>query len=66
MSTVTMIPAELLYELQDRLARAASGVLDPEEMRKACEHMDRAREELQRRIGTVEVAVELIRDARNR
>ena len=37
---------------------------DPEMVRKACEEMDAAREELRKRIGTIEVAVELVRDAR--
>lgn len=38
---------------------------DPEMVRKACERMDKMREELRARIGTVDVAVELIRDARD-
>ena len=38
---------------------------DPEMVRKACERMDRMREELRARIGTVDVAVDLIRDARD-
>ena len=34
-------------------------------MRKACEEMDRAREELRKRIGETNIAVELIREARD-
>jgi hypothetical protein len=34
-------------------------------MRKAAEEMDREREELSKRVGTVAVAVDLIREARD-
>lgn len=44
---------------------AARGIRDPEAIRKACEEMDRMREELRKRIGTVSVAVDFVRDARN-
>ena len=39
---------------------------DPELVRKACERMDEMREELRERIGTIDVAVELIREFRDR
>jgi hypothetical protein len=65
MSTAAVIPAELVHELQATLAEAASGIRDPEKMRKPSEEMDRLREELQQRIGTVEVAVDLIRAGRD-
>lgn len=64
MST-TSTPAEVVAELQASLALAASGVRDPGTMRKAREEMNRMREELRQKIGTVDVAVELVRDARN-
>jgi hypothetical protein len=57
MSTETM---NALKELEDALAREP----DPVTMRKACEEMDRLREETRRRVGTVEVAVDFVRDAR--
>lgn len=57
--------ADLVLELQRTLERASRGVRDPAEMRQAREEMNRMREELQGVIGTVEVAVDLIRDARN-
>jgi hypothetical protein len=38
---------------------------NPEAVRKACERMERMREELRARIGTVDLAVELIREARD-
>ena len=52
-------------ELQDAIDRLIRGERDPEAMRKAYERMDQMREELRARIGTVEMAVDLIRDARD-
>ncbi|HVC92436.1 MAG TPA: hypothetical protein VND64_02040 [Pirellulales bacterium] len=56
---------DLVHELQVTLARAAKGVRDSEEMRQARNEMNRMREELRQKIGTVEIAVDLVRDARN-
>ena len=39
---------------------------DPEETRKSCERMDYMREEIRKRVGTVEVAVDFIRELRDR
>ncbi len=47
------------------LEEAISQEPDRETMRKACEEMDRLREETRRRIGIVDVAVEFVRDARD-
>ena len=58
------IPPELMAELQERHERAARGVIDPEARRIARERMDRMREEFRRRHGEVNLAVELIREAR--
>ena len=52
-------------ELEQSLDRAAKGQRDPERMRKALEQMKQSREETRQKIGVVEVAVDLIRDARN-
>jgi hypothetical protein len=65
MSTETSRTAEGIKDLQDAVERLIKGIRDPEIIRKACDDMDRMREETRQRIGTVEVAVELIRDARN-
>jgi hypothetical protein len=68
MATVQKSPTiapETLTEMQQRAARSAGGVRDPEDARRACERMDRMREELRQRIGETEIAVELIREARN-
>jgi hypothetical protein len=59
------IPHALLAEMQERAERASRGIRDPEDARKACERMDRMREELRQRIGETDLAVELIREARN-
>lgn len=65
MTTDTFVPAELIHELHESLVSGRTDVRDPETLRKAREEMNRMREELRHRIGTVEVAVDLIRDARN-
>jgi hypothetical protein len=66
MNTVTEFNAtEPNKELKDAVVRAMSGVRDDEIGRRAREDMDRMREETRLRIGTVEVAVDLVRDARD-
>ncbi len=65
MSIDTAISAESMARMQEAADNAAKGIRDPEAMRKACEEMDQMREELRRRIGTVDVAVDFVRDARN-
>jgi hypothetical protein len=57
-------PSEVDAELQEAIRRAASGVRDPEEMRKACERMDRMREEVYKREGILDIAVPAIRELR--
>lgn len=59
------IAAELMAELQNRAERAARGLIDPETRRMARERMDRMREEFRQRHGEVNLAVELIREARD-
>lgn len=65
MSTETTVSPELMQRLQERMERVAKGIRDPEEMREGAKNMDRMREELRQRIGIVNIAVELIRDARS-
>ena len=60
-----VIPPELMAELQERAEQAARGIVDPEARRMARERMDRMREEFRRRHGEVNLAVELIREARD-
>jgi hypothetical protein len=59
------IPPELVAELQERAERAARGLIDLETRRIARERMDRMREEFRRKHGEVNLAVTLIREARD-
>lgn len=52
-------------QLQDAVDDLIKGIRDPEVMRKAAEEMDRDREEIRQRIGETNIAVELIREARD-
>ncbi len=63
-SSIAISP-EALAQLQAAAEHAASGRRDPEAVRAACERMDRMREELRRTRGEIEIAVDLIRDARD-
>jgi hypothetical protein len=57
--------AEGLKDLTEAVNVLTTGVRDPAVEKQACEDMDRMREETRKRVGTVEVAVDLIREARN-
>jgi len=65
MSIDTSITAEAMVEMQLAADRAANGVRDPEAMRRAVERMDRNREALRKKVGELNVAVDLIRSARD-
>ena len=65
MSNATIFSPELIAQMQEAADRAAKGVRDPTAMDRAFKEMDRIREELRQRIGTVNVAVDLVREARN-
>jgi hypothetical protein len=58
------IPPEIMAELQEAATRAASGVRDPEAMRRACERMDRIREENKKKFGEADIGVQIIRQLR--
>lgn len=64
MSIHNPINSKKSHDLNEAL-RGIGGRRDPEETRKVIEAMNRSREETRQRIGTVDVAVDLIRDARN-
>jgi hypothetical protein len=51
-------------ELDEAIRRAISGEREPEILRRACERMDGMREENRKRFGVQEIAVNLIREAR--
>ena len=52
-------------ELQEAIDRLTKGVRDPEAARLSRERMDREREEMRQRIGTVDVVVPFLRDLRD-
>jgi hypothetical protein len=59
------IPPEVMAELQAAVDKAAKGIRDPEAMRKACERMDRTREDIRKRCGVMDFAVPTIRALRD-
>lgn len=65
MSTDTIIPAEVLYDLQRAADLAAKGVHDMDVMRQACEHMDRVREEIFEKQGILDIGLPAIREVRD-
>lgn len=60
------IPADIKAQLQLTLAALATSVRDREKMRAACQRMDEMREANRRLFGEQNIAVELIREARER
>jgi hypothetical protein len=59
------ISPEIMAELQRAADDAAKGIRDPEKMRKACQRMDKTREQIRQRIGIVDFAVPTIRALRD-
>lgn len=59
----SLIPAELFAELEEAL-RNPYAPPNPEDMAKACKQMNRMREETKKKTGELNVAVDLVRDAR--
>jgi hypothetical protein len=60
------IPADIRAQLEQTLADLAAGKRDPEKMAAACRQMDEMREANRRLFGEQNIAVELIREARDR
>ncbi|MCI0376224.1 MAG: hypothetical protein L0215_01325 [Gemmataceae bacterium] len=58
------ISEKLLAELQDALSDPRRPP-DPASMAKACREMARMRKQLRKKLGDLDVAVDLIREARN-
>jgi hypothetical protein len=64
MATAEKPPAtDLDVEYQAAVERVAKRVRDPLEMERAAREMDEGREEIRSRLGELEIAVDLIRDA---
>lgn len=59
------IPSEIMAELEEAARLALSGVRDPEAMRRACERMDRMREEVRKEHGVLDIGVPAIRKLRD-
>jgi hypothetical protein len=59
------IPPQVMADLQAAADRVAKGVRDPEIMGKACERMDRLREEIRRQHGILDIGVPAIRALRD-
>jgi len=60
------IPDETMAIMQALAEKAAAGVRDAEEMRRACERMDARREQIFRRQGVLDIGVPAIRELRDR
>lgn len=60
-----MIPPDLKFDLEHALEQLSTGVRDPAAAKKACDRMDRLREENRGLFGEQSIAVQLIREARN-
>lgn len=56
---------EMALHLDISLEGAVQGRRNPEAIRTVIDRMNRSREETRKRVGTLDVAVDLIRDARN-
>jgi len=68
MATVDKLPAftvEAMAAMQRAVERAAKGIHDPAEMRRASESMDRIREQIRRRHGTLDIGLAAIRELRD-
>ena len=61
----SLIPPQIMAELQAAADRAAKGIRDPQIMAKACERMDRLREEIHRQHGILDIGVPAIRELRD-
>ena len=62
--TSNVFPPEVQAEIEEAVRRVMSGVRDPEAMRRACERMDRIREEIRQKHGVLDIGVPAIRELR--
>jgi hypothetical protein len=63
--TNSTVPQRLFAQLEKALQNATKGIRDPETAEKACKDMDRMREDLRKKVGRLDVAVDLIRETRD-
>jgi hypothetical protein len=69
MNTTESIPGiseEVKAQLQQTLDDLVKGIRRPDKMKAACERMDRMREENRKLFGEQNIAVDLIRETRDR
>jgi hypothetical protein len=64
--SIVGIPDEVKAQLQQTLDDLVKGIRRPDKMKAACERMDRMREENRKLFGEQNIAVDLIREARDR
>ena len=62
----SIFPDDVKAELQKALENTKGGITDPEAAKRACDRMDRIREENRALFGETDIAVELIRQTRDR
>lgn len=60
-----VFPPEVRAEMEEAIRRVMAGVRDPEAMRRACERMDRLREENRKKFGEADIGVQIIRELRD-
>jgi hypothetical protein len=63
--TISGIPEDVKAQLRQTLDDLVKGVRRPDKMKAACERMDRMREENRKLFGEQNIAVDLIREARD-
>jgi hypothetical protein len=56
---------EIVAEFEEAVRRIMAGERDPEAMRRACERMDRMREEVRKKHGLLDIGVPAIRELRD-
>jgi len=64
-TAVRGIPDDVKAQLRQTLDDLVKGIRRPNKMKAACERMDHMREENRKRFGEQNIAVDLIREARN-
>lgn len=62
----TAVPLDVMADLQQAADRAAKGIRDPEQMRRACEEMDHIRQQILEEHGVLDIGVPAIRELRDR
>lgn len=64
-SDYSIISSEIMRELQAAADRAAKGIRDPQAITRACERMDKLREEIWKKHGVLDIAIPAIRELRD-